>query len=221
MSVTIQTGELCGLINDAAPFAFPEDDLPDLNVIRLEWEGGLLHATATDSMRSARSSWSPDDEDGQQDTMFAAFGGADDRWVIYLGLADAKEVVKVFKLSAKESGTPLTLTCERNTLTVDRSRDTGHQAVKMRVDGKLVNFPDLSKDLDHDLMPEAVEELSYVGPHLAAFGLVRQRGTFLLTFGGLRGITRVQVGDRFVGAIRPQPVGSREDRQGVLVGADN
>lgn len=66
MTVTITTGDLCGLLLDVAPFAFPDDDLPDVNVIRLEWDGAMLHASATDTLRAARSSWHPDDSDGDE-----------------------------------------------------------------------------------------------------------------------------------------------------------
>lgn len=210
--ITIPTGELTGLIADTAPFAFPEDDLPDVNVIRLEWDGDMLHATATDTMRSARSTWHPDDSDGgEQDSMFAVFGGADDRWVIYISLDDAKEAAKVFKLPTKENRAPLTLTYDHGRLVIARNRDTGHTAHTMVLEGKVVNFPNLTRDLDDSVTATEVGQVHYTGTHLAAFGVVRQRGPLQMLFAGPGRPTRVRIGSRFVGAIWPQPLGGGRD----------
>ncbi|MBM0235923.1 hypothetical protein JNW88_00275 [Micromonospora sp. ATA32] len=60
--ITIPTGDLVGVLADVIPFAFPEDDLPHVNCVRLEWDGEMLHAEATDTLHAARSSWHPDDD---------------------------------------------------------------------------------------------------------------------------------------------------------------
>lgn len=224
MTITIPTAEFVGLINDVAPFAFPKDDLPDVNVVRLEWDGDMLHTTATDTMRAARSSWHPDDDPHNaknvQDAMFTVYGGADDRWALIAGLADAKELVKIYKLSDKEAQSPLTLDYDGGRLKVRRSRDTGHQAITTIVEGRMVEFPDVGKLLDAEPRIEGVEEIHYAGRHLADFGTVRQRGTMRLTFGGPTRATRVTIGDRFLGTIRPERMGDRSGATLTLVGAE-
>ncbi len=206
--ITIPTSDLCGLLTDVAPFAFPDDDLPDVNVVRVEWDGNMLHASATDTMRAARSSWHPSDSD-DNDTMFAVYGGADDRWSLLVDLAEAKEIAKVFSLPKKEGATPLTLTYDNGRLVIARNRDTGHTAHTMVVEGRLVNFPNLGGMLDTAIQPVATGVVDYSGALLAPFGLVRQRGGLLrMTFGAQR--TRITIGDRFVGTIQPQPTGQRD-----------
>jgi hypothetical protein len=82
--ITIPTGELTGLLSDVLVFAFPEDDLPHVNCVRIEWDGEMLHAEATDTLHAARSSWHPDDIDGNdsQPSLHNPLGGDDDRWVV-------------------------------------------------------------------------------------------------------------------------------------------
>lgn len=212
--ITIPTAEFVGLISDVQNFAFPKDDLPDLNVVRIEWDGDMLHTAATDSMRCARSSWHPDDDPANakatQGAMFTVYGGADERWVVFAALADAKELVKIYKLSDKEGQIPLTLDYEDGRLRVRRSRDTGHSAITTLVESRMVEFPDLRKMLDVAPELQGVEEIHYVGRHLADFGTVRQRGAMRMSFCGLRNATRVTIGERFVGTIRPERVGERQ-----------
>jgi hypothetical protein len=193
--ITLPTREFVGLLGDAIPFALDSDDLPDYRIVRVEWDGKRLHASATDTMRAARSTWDPDDDDAGQSAMFPVLGGVDDRWAVLVDLAEAKELAKVYKLPAKEGDTPLTLDYRNGYLVVDRSKDTGHSAIKVVVQGRLVNFPNLSK--------QAVEELPYTGGQLAAFGQVRQRGPMTLTFQGPREPTVVRIGERFVGTLMP------------------
>lgn len=207
--ITIPTAEFVGLITDVAAFALDNDDLPDYRIIRLSWDGQRLHAAATDTLRTARSTWDPDDDEGGQDSMFDVLGGADEPWALLVDLRDAKELAKIYKLPAKEGRTPLTLTYDNGVLVVDRSRDTGHQAIRTRAEGQAVNFPDLRSVLDVPVLPQAVEELTFTGSHLAALGQVRQRGPLTLTFQGPRQVTVARVGSRFVAVLPPQPLGSR------------
>jgi hypothetical protein len=223
MTITIPTSEFVGLITDVAPFAFPKPDLPDVNVVRLEWTGEMLHASTTDTMRCARSSWHPDDDPTtsgkhKQDALFGVYGGADDRWVVIAGLDDAREIAKIYKLPDKEGLTPLQLDYSRNRLRVIRSADTGHQAITTVVQPRMAEFPDLRKILDVDLLEsEAVGQIAYTGRHLADLGTVRQRGTLRLNFAGDRRATRVTIGDRFVATLRPEYSSPLASASGLLV----
>lgn len=217
--ITLPTREFVGLLADVIPFALASDDLPDLNVVRLEWDGKRLHAAATDTLRAVRSTWDPTDDDGDsgQEAMFQMLGGADDRWVVLIGLPEAKELVSIYKLPAKESGTPLTLDQRDMNLIVDRSRDTGHSAIKTVIESQAVNFPNLSTVLDVPVIPQAVEELPYSGKQLAAFGSVRQRGPLTMTFQGPRNPTVVRIGERFIGTLMPAKLQSAPVHDDTLV----
>lgn len=78
--ICVPTGDLTGILADVTHFASPDLEVPQLNCVRVEWDGEMLHALATDTIRIAWSSWHRDDEpDGEtQDDLFTEFGGADD-----------------------------------------------------------------------------------------------------------------------------------------------
>lgn len=213
MTITIQTGQFVGLLEDAMPFAFPKDDMPSVNVVRLEWDEEMLHASATDMLRTARSSWHPDDDEKGSDSKkplipaYGDLGGADDRWVVFMRLADAKSLAKHFTLPKTDAAVPITLDHNNGRLRVDRSADTGQQAVRVDVETHFVEFPELTKLFDADPTPEPVEEIPYVGRHLGDFCSVRQRGQFVMTFADK--ITYIHIGERFVGTLRPDRTGQQ------------
>jgi hypothetical protein len=212
VTITIPTTEFVGLIGDVLAFAFPKPDLPHVNCVRFDWDGEMLHAAATDTLRAARSSWHPDDADGSsdQDSLFTTLGGADDPWTVIAGYAEARELVSIYKLPAKEGRVPLVLDHDRGYLRVIRTRDTGHQAITTVVESKAVDFPDVRKALDVEPVVEGVEAIHFAGQHLADLGSVRQRGTLRLAFAGARRATRVTIGERFVATLNPDRVGERE-----------
>jgi hypothetical protein len=207
--ITIPTGELTGLFSDVLPFAFPEDDLPHVNCVRIEWDGEMLHAEATDTLHAARSSWHPDDIDGDdsQQTLTNPLGGDDERWVVIAAYDDVKEAVKDYKLPKTESGTPLTLVYDGFSLTIRRSRDTGHTDKKITLEGRMVEFPPVGKLLDERVVAVPVGEVCYSGAAVARMGQVRQRGLMHMTFGAKR--TRVTIGERFVASLSPERSGER------------
>jgi hypothetical protein len=216
--ITIPTGELTGLLSDVLVFAFPEDDLPHVNCVRIEWDGDMLHAEATDTLHAARSSWHPDDIDGNdsQPSLHNPLGGDDDRWVVIAAYDDVKEAVKDYKLPNKEAGVPLTLVYDDGTLTIRRSRDTGHTDKKITLEGRMVEFPPVGKLLDEQPVPYPTGEIRYSGAAVARVGQVRQRGLMHMTFGERR--TRVTIGDRFVASLSPDRSGERVE-QAELVAA--
>lgn len=211
MTIVIPTGDLVGVLADVLPFAFPDDDLPHVNCVRLEWDGGMLHAEATDTLHAARSSWHPDDDHNGntgQATLVNGLGGADDPWSLIVAYADVKEVVKDYKLPAKESGVPLILDYDGGALTIRRSRDTGHAAKRITLEGRMVDFPAVGRVLDEAPPEYPVGRLRYSGSSFARVGQVRQRGLMELILGERR--THVTVGDRFVASLAPDRSGERD-----------
>lgn len=205
--ITIATADLVGILADCVPFASPDDELPGINSVRLDWDGKRLHAMSTDRYRVAISTWDPDDgpEHDAQDDLFTSWGSGDDAWSAVLQLDDAKDLIKVFKLGPKEGQTPLTVDYDvpNARLKVARSRDTGYSALTAVMPAQLVEFPNVRGQLaKHDVV-EAVRGLSYQAKYLADFAKVRQRGALEFTFTGVTGLTHVAIGKRFVGAIMP------------------
>jgi hypothetical protein len=208
--LTIPTGDLTGVLADAVLFAFPEDDLEHVNCVRVAWDGEMLHVEATDTLHAARSSWHPDDcgNGDQQGTLHNPYGGDDEPWALIVALPDAKEVVKDYKLPAKESGVPLTLVYDDGALTIRRSRDSGHLAKKIVLEGRMVEFPPVGKLLDEPVDPMPIPEITYSGVAWARIGQVRQRGALTrMVFGATR--TSVTIGERFVAVLAPDRSGDR------------
>lgn len=203
--ITVPTGDLVGVLSDTIPFACAEDEVPHLNCIRLEWDGDMLHALSTDMFRIAWSSWHPNDEPDTdaQDDLFTTWGSADDAWLATITLADAKELVKVFKLGPKEARVPLSLGFDNGQVTVRRDRDTGHTALRVDVLDHLVEFPDVRKFLSENDQVKPVVGLAFNARYLADFGKVRPRSPMQLSFTGTTSTTHVAIGKRFNGAIMP------------------
>lgn len=203
--ILVPTGELTGVLGDVVPFACPDNDLPSLNCVRLEWDGTMLHALATDRFRIAWSGWHPDDQPDQdsQDDLFTTWGGADEPWQATICLDDAKELVKVFKLPTKEQRVPLTLSLDREQVTVRRDRDTGYTALRLDIPDKLAEFPDVRKLLSDSDKVEPVTGLKFNAKYLADFSKVRPRSPLELSFTGTAGLAHVSIGKRFTGAIMP------------------
>lgn len=216
MTITVPTGDLTGILADVIPFAGTDKDFPTLNVVRLEWDGRMLHALATDRYQIGTSAWHPDDDPpGEaQDDLFTEWGGADEPWVATVALDDAKDLVAAYKLGPKERQVPLTvdanIPCRE--IKVVRSRDTGHSAITMVVRDQFSEFPDVRAFLvETAAVPEAVETINLDARRLANFAKVRQFGPIEMTFGGPKRPTRVAIGNRFVGAVMPVRIGENEE----------
>lgn len=214
--ITIPTGDLTGILADVIPFAFADEDIPDINCVRVEWDGNQLHALATDRYRIGWSTWEPGDVDegeAAQDDLFTDWGSGDNPWAVSIALDEAKELVKVFKLGPKEWHTPLTIDydAERWTLKVLRARETGHSAITVVAPDTRGQFPDLRALLaKHDAV-QPVRGLAFTAKLLADFAKVRPRGPMELSFTGELGLTHVAIGERFVGAVQPVRMGKETD----------
>lgn len=212
--ITIPTCDLTGILADTLPFVYPDEDFPDMHCLRIEWDGERLHAHATDRYRIAISTWDPTDPppDDTQDALGTDWGSGDDPWSTFIGVADAKDLVKVFKLPHKEGQTPLTVDYDAQSgrLTVDRSRITGYSAMKVNLATSLEGFPDLRAMLAKNDVVAEVRTVVYTAKFLADFGKVRPRGPLELMFTGDKSLTHVTTGKRFVGAIMPARLGDGE-----------
>lgn len=210
--IYIPTGELVGVLNDVIPFACDDDELPTLNCVRLEWDGTMFHAMATDRHQLGWASWHPDDQpdsDGQDDA-FTTWGGVDEPWQIVLTLADVEELVKNFKLPVKRHRVPLTLDADFDRLTVRRARDTGHSDMRVTWQAApvdIVDVPDVRDALKDNSTLRPVTGLAVAAHRLAAFGKVRTRGPVEMSFTGADGLILVRIGNRFEGGVMPTRVG--------------
>jgi hypothetical protein len=205
--ITIPTADLTGILGDTIPFAFPDDDFPDLHCVRLEWDGTRLHALTTDRYRIGISTWLPGEAaEGKevQDDLFTDWGSGDDPWWVTIALPDAVELVKVFKLPPKEAvGTAVTVDYDPgyNRVTVKRARDTGHSAITVVAESSGSTFPDVRRFLANADRVKSLRTVSYSAKFMADFGKVRQTGPMQLSFTGT--LTHISIGERFVGAIMP------------------
>jgi len=213
--ITIATGDLVGILSDVIPMASVEETLPQLNVVRLEWDGKQLHAQATDRYRLAWSTWDPADppEQEYQPALDTEWGGTDDPWALSIGLDDAKHLVKTYKLTGKEGYyAPVTVELTGTAVKVIRSRDTGHSAIttvapdRSKID--IGVFPDLRKLLSELDVAKPTKELDLNAKYLADFAKVRPRGPMHMTMTGPAKTVHISIGERFVGAIQPVRVGA-------------
>jgi hypothetical protein len=208
MTLTIPTSDLVGVLSDVVPFASAADDLPTVNCVRLEWDGGQLHALATDMYRMGISSWEPVDiavGEEIQDDMFTEWGSGDAPWRMTIALDEAVELVKVFKLPVKEGQTPLTVEYAPFQATFARYRDTGHSAITVVAPDTGVTFPDLRALLGAKDTLEPTTGVHFNAKWLADFAKVRPRTPMHMRFS--EGFTRIDIGERFVGGIIPAKVG--------------
>lgn len=216
--ITVSTGDLVGVLADVLAFALDDEELAELNSVRLEWDGEMLHAFAHDLGRTAWSQWHPDDPlpVGAQDDLFAQWGGADDAWSVGLRRADARELVRVFKLPAKERGCPLTVELRDGPrLRVARSAETSRSALISVVEHDNTPRFDVAAYLSQWDRVAPVRSIAFNAAQLADFAVPRARGPLRFTFTGEESPTLVEIGTRFIGAIMPtrtEPRISRDDR---------
>lgn len=226
MTITIPTGDLVGVLTDVLPFAWPDNDIPELYVVRLEFDGTALHAFSTDRYRAGWSQWSPDSEpeegdEPQQSDLWTEWGSTDNLpWEASIAVDDAQELAKVYKLPAKESQTPLTVEYDwqNRRLTVKRTRDSGHTAHTMAVETLDADWPNLRSFLD-GLRTKAKQTrtIAFNAKWLADFAKVRPGGPMELGF-TTSGTALVAIGKRFRGAIAPaKEANGLRDMTGLVV----
>lgn len=207
MPVTTPSVEFVGLLNDAIPFALDDDDFPDLNCLRIAWDGELLHTQAHDNQHAAWSRWSPEDDPTEgdvQESFLEPFGSDDEPWERVITLEDAKTLAKAFKPDKKRLFVPLHLDASApDCLKVVRNRVPGLPATTITVDHQDITYADLAGELAKHDRADAVRSLAFTAAHLGHFATVRPRGPLEMTFTGQRGPAIVNIGERFTGLITP------------------
>lgn len=204
--ITLPICELTGLLNDTIPFALDDPEFPDLNCLRITWDGQLLHTQAHDGTHAAWASWSPDDDpDGEtQESLLEPYGGDDQPWDVTVKLVDAKATVKMHKVDKKQMFAPIQIGVDdTGNLRIVRNRQPGLMAITTTIEGQQVTFPDLAEVLAKHDRADAVRNIAFTAAQLAHFGQVRPRGPMEVTFTGGRGPALVRIGERFTGLITP------------------
>lgn len=204
--ITIPTGDLVGILSDVFHFASPVRKLPDINCVRVEWDGEMLHALATDRRHFGWSQWHPDDEheEEHQEELFTKWGGADRPWALTISRDDANDLIDAFKLSGKEHYTPLMVDHTGDSLKVSRAKADGNSAITMVIpDAGIASFPKLRVLVDNhpDALP--VTNLTLAADCLAHFAKVRPRGELKFRFTGDNSPVIATIGERFTAAVMP------------------
>lgn len=207
--ITIPTTELIGGLTDVLPQL--TDEKSDYAGVRIDWDGTSLHFSAYDVHSGATVFWTPGegaegdiDEDDARDVNW---GGDDAAWRTWISVANAKEIVKLFKLPAKLWRFPVGLKCS----------PTGDRLIVEREDGprvgrtlmawadptKVHSVPDVraiayAEDRQSNIKIGPFEVAAY---RLAAFGNVRGHGVLRFDFGGPDEPVGVTMGQRFAGFV--------------------
>lgn len=211
MTLTIPTSELVGGLADVIPFAYPKADDPACNTVRLEWDGDTFHAMATDRRFAGWSRWNVDDEpaDGEpaEDDLFTTWGSDDGPWVAYIGLDDAVEARKMFKLPAKQGRIPVTVHVEHKMVTIRRGPEGGQNAITLEIstDPTMIEQGlDVRAFIDTtEAAPGPVETIRFDPTRLAAFAKVRSHGPMVVRFTSAHKPAWVGIGTRFSGIVAP------------------
>lgn len=220
--ITISTREFVGMLKDVSPFASTEAGTAE-NVVRLEWDGETLTASATDRVRAAKEIWTPDEEQYDQN--------AEDEYVTYkvdsetplfsvrLELEDVKSIIKAFGLKgAKKQHAPIKIevtpsSFAGNTYTVRLTREAlpgvwsplAFHATGAGAPGA-GDIPEV--DIE-DLIARTQNVEAYLpgvafnAEFLNAFPKVRPLGPLELNFTGEHKLVRFNMGSRFRGVIQP------------------
>jgi len=206
MTLTIPTGDLVGILSDVLPFADPDKESPR-HAVRLWWDAAQLHAEAYSGPHWGRSTWDPDDQhfEEHQDSLITKWGSGDAPWSIVMELPDAKEIVKIYKLSGKGVYyTPLHLDNLGGPLRIVRSADSGHSAINLVVSEVFDTWPRIDQVMQLGQQQwQAVDDLRVNAGLLASFGSVRQRDVMRVRFTGPDSPIHVTIGGRFIGAVMP------------------
>lgn len=228
--ITIPTSELIGGISDVIAFAADDKDDPQHGIV-IAWNGEELSFAATDAMTGAVSTWTSgmgderftDDLAGMRGTADlvealrgVTWGTAIDGnlpWRVFVSHADAKDIVKVFKLPEKFRLTPVMLEpaasgarlivarerqvwCNRCTVTVDASPDNLAKFPRVEIFAQRA----LAREIGDQ--PEGPLTVTFNQLYLARLGAVRDYPCRLV-YNGEGAPTGVSVGATFVGFIYP------------------
>lgn len=208
--ITIPTTELIGCIADMLPHI--TDDKGATAGLVIEWTGGALNFAVFDTYSGAEVTWVPGEGaegtyetgEGEEDI---DWGGDDDSWRVFIWLADAKEIVKLFKLPAKLWRFPVKLkvNLSRTKLTVERDDMTrGERLLVVSTYNDVLrhipSIPQVATMQSETTMRRGIE---ISAARLGAFGLARPHGPMHISWGQGGEPVRVTVGSRIEGFVYP------------------
>jgi hypothetical protein len=215
MSITIPTTELIGCIEDVLPIV--SNPKGAYAGVKIEWDGESLHFTAFDVYSGGSVVWTPGEgaegdidagPDGEVgDPGDVDWGGEDDPWRVWIWHAQAKEILKLFKLPAKLWRFPVKIGVSgvaMGELVIEREDGprTGRVLSLATENKTLVNIPDVRAiALAEDRTVVGHEGFRFAHQRLGSFGTVRLHGRMLLDFGALSEPVGVRIGTRYTGFI--------------------
>ncbi len=204
--LTISTADLLGILGDVIPFISPDKDDIQRRCVHLRWDGTMLHASATDQLRIAVSSWHPDDDpDHDVQPQIGVVPGEDHptTWRALLSADDVNHLLKSAKPIKGLEDAPIFVTVDEATVVVERHKQPRLPGMRLTFDCLEHDFPDLRASLVEAAgHAEPVKEIAWNAVLMAAFAQVRQRGhAARWTFTGDRHPAVVEIGNRFVGSI--------------------
>ncbi len=209
--LTIPSADLAGCIADALHFISPDKEDAEHRCVHLRWDGRLFHASATDLLRVAVSSWSPEDQPDKdvQDPLGVELGSVDDPWEFLLSADDAAHLLKAAKPIKDLEYLPLFVDVDGSVMSVKRSKQHRVPGFALSYDGLPYGFADLRVFVANAMgAAEPVKEWGVNMLLAMDFGRVRQRGGGAKwTFAGADRPAVVEIGHRFVGAIQPIRLG--------------
>lgn len=215
--ITIPTSELTGTIADV--LGFVDDDKNNAyRGIVIAWTGDDLKASAYDVLSGGTSTWVPGGgveltagEAGGPEEIFAEWGGDENdyAWRVWVGLDDAKEIVKTFKLPAKEALTPVTIETNiaQSRLIVARAKTDKRSAHTMTIEtdtAQVSRVPNPEEVAESAFSQDSAQMqigLALAAYRLGAFAAVRQWDVAAFSFGTAGGPIAVQISSRFTGFI--------------------
>lgn len=232
--ITIPTTELIGCLSAVLPITLdPKDNA--LAGVAIEWDGEALHFTVYDVVTGATVRWVPGegaegeiDEDTEEHTLFDwGASDGDSPWRVFIGHADAKEIVKLFKLPAKLWRYPVTLkvNLSQTKLIIERQDGPrGERLLTVSTDNAVLrNIPDVRvvagqiSDGAHALLTGA----QFNGLRLASLGPSTAYGVLTFNFGVKGNPVAATAGSRYAAFIyesgtNPRPYNVLRDSAGLV-----
>lgn len=235
--ITISTRELVGLLKDVSPFADTNPDSPN-SLVRLEWDGERLAASATNRVQVARETWTPDDEqyDVHAEDNYVDYEVSTDTplFSVRIDLVDVKSLIKGFTIKGvKRQHAPIEISLtvasvEDNTYAVRFERKAGEEWTALVITPTGIGAPREGEPQEIDL-ESTIAKAQNIEAHLpgvafnasllAAFGKVRCLGPLELAFTGEYEVVRFRMGPRFTGLIQPTKPDTADEHARREVGA--
>lgn len=227
--ITIPTTELIGCLSAVLPITLdPKDN--SLAGVAIEWDGEALHFTVYDVASGATVRWIPGEGaegevgDDESDD-YASWGGEDSPWRVFIAHADAKEIVKLFKLPAKLWRYPVSLKVNLSStkLIIERNdMSRGERLLTVSTDNAVLrNIPNVRERVEQVASEMNVPSANpcFNGLRLASLGASTAYG--VLSFSFLDdGMVGAQAGTRYAAFVyqsgtNPRPYNFLRDGTGL------